>query len=260
MHIPTKQSESISIIALKCRTLIDSLLEGFTLSGDALESNHSTDIFNNQPDTLLFRISEGYINYSVRGKLVTVFEEGDLVGLPRSLGLAEGIYSCSEPCTLTPMDRDALITHVNSDVQRQKNWTYFLVCQQHIYHQALAHEIRTDFQPQAGFQHYQAGDIIIQQGDLADKVYTLLEGHADAVCDGIKVGIINTGEIFGALAVFTRQPRMASVIATSDCLVLAVRKEEFVDLIDHKPQVCMSLIEEMAEKINQLNNQLLAKQ
>jgi CRP-like cAMP-binding protein len=43
-------------------------------------------------------------------------------------------------------------------------------------------------------------------------------------------------------------------------MVLAVRQEEFVDLIDHQPQICMELIEEMAAKINQLNGQLLGKQ
>jgi CRP/FNR family transcriptional regulator, cyclic AMP receptor protein len=260
MHIPTKQSESISLAALKCRNLTEALLEELTPSGTTLDITYSIDIFAELPNTCLFRIGEGYVNYSVRNKLVTVFEEGDLIGLPRSLGMNDGLYNCSEACSLIPYNRDQLVTHVNSDPKRQKNWAYYLICQQHFYHQALAQEIRSDFQPQAGFLHYQQGDIIIHQGDMADKVYTLLEGSADAVCDGVKVGDVHASEIFGALAVFTRQPRMASVVATSDCLVLAVRKEEFVDLIDHQPQICMNLIEEMAAKINQLNSQLLTKQ
>jgi CRP-like cAMP-binding protein len=122
---------------------------------------------------------------------------------------------------------------------------------------AFAQELRSEFQPSAGFMHYRAGETIIQQGSVAHKVYTLLEGSADAVCDGVKVGEIHSNEIFGALAVFTRQPRIASVIATSDCTVLAVRKEEFITLVEHQPHICLGLIEEMAAKINQLNNQLL---
>src|SRR5690606_4208817 len=104
---------------------------------------------------------------------------------------------------------------------------------------------------------FRSGETIIQQGTMADRVYTLLEGTADALCDGVKVGEIHADEIFGALAVFTRQERIASVVASRDCTVLAVRKEEFIDLIDHQPQICVSLIEEMAAKINQLNTQLL---
>jgi hypothetical protein len=208
----------------------------------------------------LFRIIHGQVFYRLHSKIVTVFEQGDLLGLPRTLGLDDGVFSCDEPIELECYERDALLTHVNNDPKLQKNWAHYLLCQQAFYQQALAQEIRAEFQPHAGFMVFSKGDTIITQGDIADKVYTLLEGSAAAICDGMKVGEINENEIFGALAVFTRQPRMASVVATSDCTVLAVRKEEFVELIDHQPQICLGLIEEMAAKINQLNTQLLSRQ
>jgi len=259
MHLPTKQSDSITDIAIKSRSLTELFLQNLLPSGAPIEFNASNDVFALQPNTRLFLINEGQVFYRVRGKLVAILEEGDLIGLTRSLSLNEGSFSCQEPTQLIPYERDELIAHVNSDVRLQKNWTHYLVCNIAFYQQALTQEIRAEFQPQAGFLHYEAGETIIRQGDEADKVYTLLEGSADAVCDGVKVGEVNTNEIFGALAVFTRQTRIASVIAVTDCTVLAVRKEEFVDLIDHQPQICLGLIEEMASKINQLNNQLLNK-
>lgn len=115
-----------------------------------------------------------------------------------------------------------------------------------------------DFMPLRGFLDFAKGETIINQGDEADLVYTLIEGSADAVCDGIKVGEIHQNEIFGALAVFTRQPRIASVVASSNCTVMTVGKEDFIRLIYEQPQLSVGLIEEMAAKINQLNNQLLA--
>lgn len=260
MHLPTKQSDSISDIAIKSRSLTELFLQNLLPVGNPFEVTVSNDIFADQPNTRLLLITEGQVYYRVRGKLVAILEEGDLIGLTRSLNLNEGVFSCIENVQFAPYERDELIAHVNSDLKLQKNWAHYLVCNIAFYQQALAQEIRAEFQPQAGFIHFHQGEVIIQQGDEADKVYTLLDGSADAVCDGVKVGEVNTNEIFGALAVFTRQPRIASVIATSDCTVLAVRKEEFVDLIDHQPQICMGLIEEMASKINQLNNQLLGKQ
>lgn len=260
MHLPTKQSDSISDIAVKSRSLTELFLQNLLPVANPIEISVSNDIFANQPSTRLLLITEGQVYYRVRGKLVAVFEEGDLIGLTRSLNLNEGVFSCIDKVQLVPYERDELIAHVNADLKLQKNWAHYLVCNVAFFQNALAQEIRAEFQPQAGFIHFHEGEVIIRQGDEADKVYTLLDGSADAVCDGVKVGEINTNEIFGALAVFTRQPRIASVIATSDCTVLAVRKEEFVDLIDHQPQICMGLIEEMASKINQLNNQLLAKQ
>lgn len=259
MHLLTKQSDQIIDLATKCRGLTDLLLENLLPCAPPLELNKNADIFADQSTTKLFRISEGQVFLSVRNKKITVFNEGDLIGVARALNLNEGTFSCTNAITLVPYQRDELIVHVNANPKLQKNWAYYLICSLSFYQQALAQELRTEFQPHAGFLHFNTGDTIIQQGDKADKVYTLLEGNADAVCDGKKVGEIHAGEIFGALAVFTRQLRIASVIASSDCMVMAVRKEEFVDLIDHHPQICMNLIEEMAEKINQLNNQLLAK-
>lgn len=259
MHLPTKQSEAITDVAIKARNLAEILLNNLVPDGPVATTGSCIDVFNEQPNTRLYRIDEGQVFYRVRGKLVTVFEEGDLIGLSRSLNLNEGTFGCQDHAVLTPFDRDHLMSHVVSDIKLQKHWTHYLVCLQAFNQQALAQEIRAEFQPQAGFLHFHAGDTIIQQGELAQRVYTLLEGSADAICDGVKVGEVHTGEIFGALAVFTRQSRGASVVATSDCMVLAVRKEEFVDLIDHQPQICLSLIEEMAAKINQLNAQLLSK-
>ena len=260
MHLPTKQSDLITDLAIKCRGLTDQLLENLLPCATPLEFSDSADIFINQATSRLFRITHGQVLLHHRGKLVTIFEEGDLIGLPRSLNLGDGLFTCNPHTLLESFERDELMAHVNADMKLQKKWAYFLMCSLSFFQQALAQEIRTDFQPQAGYLHFPPGSTIIQQGDTADKVYTLLEGSANAVCDGVKVGEIHAGEIFGALAVFTRQPRMASVIATEDCVVLAVRKEDFVDLAEHHPQICLTLIEEMADKINHLNAQLLAKQ
>jgi signal-transduction protein with cAMP-binding, CBS, and nucleotidyltransferase domain len=258
MHLPSKQSDELSILAHKCRGLTEVLLAQLPAAANAFQLHQAKDLFAALSTTQLLLINEGQVFYHAQGKLISVFEAGDLLGLPRSLSLPEGNYSCDSTVTLTAYDRDQLVGHVNSDSKLQKNWAYYLLCQVSYYQQALAHEIRAEFQPTAGFMHFRQGETIIEQGATADRVYTLLEGSADAVCDGVKVGEIHADEIFGALAVFTRQKRIASVVASSDCTVLAVRKEEFIDLIDHQPQICVNLIEEMAAKINQLNNQLLS--
>jgi len=118
--------------------------------------------------------------------------------------------------------------------------------------------IVNDFTPNRGFSHFAPGETIINQGDTADLVYTLIEGQANAICDGVKVGEIHQNEIFGALAVFTRQTRIASVIAQTECTVMMVNKDDFIQLIFEQPQISVAVIEEMAAKINELNNQLLS--
>ena len=257
MHLSTKQSDLMSELAAKLRSLTELLCAQIAPADAPFVVEASSDIFADSAPTRVLLIVEGQVDYYLHNKLVMHFEEGDLLGLPRSLNLTQGQFSCTRPVTLVAYERDALVAQANSDLKSQRNWAYLLLCYISYYEQALTQELRTEFQPSAGFLHYRAGEIIINQGDIADRVYTLLEGAADAVCDGVKVGETHANEIFGALAVFTRQPRIASVIASSDCTVLAVRKEEFITLIEHQPQICLGLIEEMAAKIDQLNNQLL---
>lgn len=257
MHLPTKQSDLLSELAAKLHGLTELLCAQVVPADAPFLVASSSDIFADIAPTRVLLIVEGQVDYYLHNKLMMHFEAGDLLGLPRSLNLPQGQFSCSGPVTLLAYERDALVAQANSDLKSQRNWAHLLLCNISYYEQALTQELRTEFQPSAGFLHFRAGETIITQGEVADRVYTLLEGTANAVCDGIKVGEIHPNEIFGALAVFTRQPRMASVVASSECTVLAVRKEEFITLIEHQPQICLGLIEEMATKINQLNNQLL---
>ncbi len=257
MYLSTKQSELMSELAAKLATLTELICTPIAPADAPFRVAASDDLFADIAPSRLLRIVKGQVDYHLQGKLVMHFEAGDLLGLPRSLNLPQGQFSCHQPVELVAYERDSLVELAHSDLKYQRNWTYYLVCASSYFEQALTQELRGEFQPSAGFLHFHSGETIIQQGDEADRVYTLLEGSADAVCDGVTVGQVHANEIFGALAVFTRQPRMASVVATSDCTVLAVRKEEFITLIEHQPQICLGLIEEMAAKINQLNNQLL---
>jgi CRP-like cAMP-binding protein len=104
--------------------------------------------------------------------------------------------------------------------------------------------------------NFAAGDIIIQQGDEAKEVFTILTGKAQAFVDDVQVGDIFQDEIFGAMAVFTGEKRSATVKAVTPCNVLAVPKEEFITLIQSHPQTTMTMIENMARRIQTLNSQL----
>ncbi|MDO3381947.1 cyclic nucleotide-binding domain-containing protein [Gilvimarinus algae] len=260
MHLATHESEALAELGEKITSISKNLLEGLTPSAPVLTLTAATDLFNSRPASQIYQILDGQVSFEMAGKTVAQFERGDLIGLTRMLSLPAGTFSSNDPVRLQPLERDELITHVFGSESLQKLWSYYLVAQLSWYQQALAQEMRKEFQPSAGFLHFAPGETIIHQGDEADLVYTLLEGSADAICDGVKVGQIFNDEIFGALAVFTGQKRIASVVATSDCTVLTVRKEEFIELVEHQPHICIGLIEEMADKIKQLNGQLLAVQ
>ena len=105
-------------------------------------------------------------------------------------------------------------------------------------------------------QHFAAGAQLIQQGDDAEHVFIIIEGHAEAFVDGQKVGDVQKDEIFGAMAVFTREKRSASVIASEPCTVMVIPKDQFLSLMQSNPRIAHSLIEGMARRIDLLNKEV----
>lgn len=256
MQIPDIKNEEFLEIAQQLSGLASKLIDGLDPEGDLVRIDSASDILNNQPSTRLFLIKSGYLNCTHENRLTHIVEAGDLIGLSQSLNLPEGMYTTDAPVELIPFQRDALMQHVFRSEEAQKQWTLYLVCLSAFFSEALAEKTFYEFKPSTGFLYFDRGDNIILQDDTPDCVYTLLEGSADALHDGIKVGEIHSGEIFGAMSVFTQQPRNATVTAASECTVLAVKKEEFLELIAHNPKICLDLLEEMADKINQLNKQV----
>lgn len=91
------------------------------------------------------------------------------------------------------------------------------------------------------YQSFAAGDKIIVQGDCTRNVYALIEGYADAFQNENKVGEINPGEMFGAIAAFTGSRRNATIVARTDCVVRSIAHEEFTDLIRKQPELSQTL-------------------
>lgn len=109
-----------------------------------------------------------------------------------------------------------------------------------------------------GFKRFLAGEVIIQQGDIAEYVYSITSGAAVAVHDGVEVGEIKQDEIFGAIAVLTDQPRTASVIAQKDCMVLMVHRDEFSKMVHSHPTLFLSILKDLAKTITSLNEKVTA--
>ena len=84
---------------------------------------------------------------------------------------------------------------------------------------------------------YKAGDIIIKQNDTGDIFYIIDEGkcHAEKVFeDGKqpeKVKDYESCDYFGELALLKGEPRAATIIADTDCRLLALDRMAFKRLL-----------------------------
>lgn len=259
MFLNIKPSKEAEALIPRIHELNQLLMDGFTPESEVLTFDNIDNLYELFDRDHLFLIQDGMLHMSNNGQIICSFDEGDIVGITHSFGYTYPILRTDEFVQIVPIKRDAFLQHIYADKRRTHHWSHFLLCQNAILSNQLASISHAQMRPIAGFQNVKAGDVIIQQGEVADHVYTFIEGGADVLVDGKKVAEIGKEEVFGAMAVFTGEPRSATVIANQASTVMAVPKEDFVLLIEAQPNAAVHLIENLARKIIALNQQLVEK-
>lgn len=232
--------------------------QGETVCKPFSHTDQVLDLFGSEQ---LGRIKSGMITAVSKGVEVACFEAGDLVGLGRVFGLPYSDMQVDETVEIELINRDEFVNYVNGDSMRQHRWSNYLLTSTALYQQVLSHfHVKVQVQTPKGFQTIHAGDVIIKEGDAADTVYQLMSGSADVTVNNVMVGEVLNGEIFGAMAVFTGEPRNATVTAREDCQLLAIPKAQFVDLVRAQPETAITLLDNMSRRIMALNEQVIRQQ
>ncbi|MEL0168664.1 MAG: cyclic nucleotide-binding domain-containing protein [Pseudomonadaceae bacterium] len=234
----------------------EQLLEGLEPCGQPVELGAVDDLYEHVSGAQLYLLKSGLLHALIDGKPLFYVQEGDLIGLRQGLNAAPCKYLSEEPLVLVPYDREAFFKHIHTDRRRQDQFTQYLLGQAALMSDALAHTKQPEVRPVTGFQHFAPGAELIRQGDEADHVFIITEGHAEAFVQGIKVGDVQKDEIFGAMALFTREKRSATVIASVPTTVMMIPKEQFLALMQSNPRIAHSLIESMARRIDLMNKEL----
>jgi MFS family permease len=75
------------------------------------------------------------------------------------------------------------------------------------------------------------GEVIVRQGDPADRFYVIVNGDVEVSVDGTPVRVSSAGECFGETGLMRRLPRNATVRALTDVRVVAIEGQAFVDAV-----------------------------
>lgn len=260
MYLPGKLSDETERLLQRINQLTQALLEGFELDQEVLTLEGVESLYELFDQHQLFLVQDGMLHYSRNGQTLASFDEGDIVGMMASFEMPTPRLRADEYVELIPIDRDRFLRHVYSDKRRQHYWSHYLMCHNAMLLDYLGTMVKEQVRPAAGFQNLEPGDVIIRQGDTADLVYTIIHGEAEVFVDDVKVGEIGDEEVFGAMALFTKEPRSATVIAKTACTIMAVPQEDFATLIEAQPQAALNLIENLARRITAMNQQLIDKQ
>lgn len=256
MYLLGEQPAYADALINRLQSIPQQLLEGLEPSGERLTLPPVADLAEALPDSQLFLLESGLVQASIDQRPLFYLHEGDLIGLRRAGDLPHWLLSNEQALNLIPYQRAAVFRHVYADEQRSELFLQYLLGQTALLSDAVARLRQPEFRSSNGFQRVVSGEVLIRQGDAADHVFVILEGHAEAFVDGHKVGDVPKDEIFGAMAVFTGEKRNASVIASEASTVMLIPKEQFLSLTQSNPKIAHSLIESMARRIDLLNKEI----
>lgn len=256
MYLLGEQPAYADQLVNRLQSIPAQLLAGLAPIGPALRFEQSKDLASKLPSDQLFLIESGLLHARIDDRPLFYLQEGDLLGLRQGIDLPACRYSSDEPLSLVPYLRHEVFQHIYADQGRQELFLQYLLGHTALLSDAVARLKQPDIRTANGFRNVSSGEALINQGDEADHVFIILDGHAEAFVDGQKVGDVQKDEIFGAMAVFTNEKRSATVVASRASSVMIIPKDQFLSLMQGSPRIAHGLIESMARRIDLLNKEV----
>jgi CRP-like cAMP-binding protein len=104
---------------------------------------------------------------------------------------------------------------------------------------------------------YSNGEIIFEEGDKGDVMYVIQSGKVkiskNSPSGDITMTTLQSGAIFGEMALFDKLPRSATARAEGDARILSVDKKKLFSTIGKDPTVVLKVIKTMSGTIRRLS-------
>lgn len=94
-----------------------------------------------------------------------------------------------------------------------------------------------------------AGDVIFRAGDTGEFLYSLVEGQVDLLFDGRLLHTVETGELFGEMAILENTPHSVTARAHTDCKVARISRKQFFFMVDETPHFSVHVMQMLAERL-----------
>ena len=102
-----------------------------------------------------------------------------------------------------------------------------------------------------------AGATIFHAGDERDYMYAVLEGQVDIVVNGRVVETVESGGIFGEMALISKDRRTATAVARTDASVVAVDERRFLFLIQQTPNFALHVMRVLSDRLRRMDEQFV---
>jgi len=108
---------------------------------------------------------------------------------------------------------------------------------------------------------YEDGEVITQQGDVGNTMFVVQQGKVEISLrterEEIVLSILERGDVFGEMSLFTKRERSATARALGEARVVTVDKRKFMKRVHQDPSLAYRILQKMSERIQRLNDQVL---
>lgn len=95
---------------------------------------------------------------------------------------------------------------------------------------------------------YERNKTVVSEGQTGVIMYVVLEGRLAVSIKGKLVEKIGPGGVFGEMALVDRTTRLATVVSETDCGLLAIGRNTYLDLVKASPDFAVSLLNAVGER------------
>jgi CRP/FNR family cyclic AMP-dependent transcriptional regulator len=112
----------------------------------------------------------------------------------------------------------------------------------------LLAELEKEFEDKPAALH-PLNKVIMKEGDRGIFMYVVHEGTVAISINQKVVEKVGPGGVFGEMALVDQSPRVATAAAESDCMLLSINRNDFMDLVKTKPAFALSLLKALSERL-----------
>ena len=107
---------------------------------------------------------------------------------------------------------------------------------------------------------YVNGEVICREGEKGDVMYVIQSGkvkiNKQTHTGEITLATLESGSLFGEMALFDKMPRSATAVALGEARVLSIDKKKLFTTISHDPTLVFKILETMSQRIRRLNENI----
>jgi CRP-like cAMP-binding protein len=93
------------------------------------------------------------------------------------------------------------------------------------------------------------GTELIREGEPGTEFFVVVDGEVEVRRRGRRVTRLGPGSYVGEIALLSRSPRTATVVAATDLRVLSIAGRDFVDLLDTIPELWLKVARTLADRV-----------